>query len=356
MGAKELQNLLVTPGAAIGDVMRCIDANARGIALLVDSERRLLAAITDGDIRRAILGGLDLSAPVSELISTKENISPVGPITARAGTDDSTLLELMQRHSVRHIPLLDHDGSVVGLARLEELLQGPLPLKAVVMAGGFGKRLHPLTESTPKPLLNVGDRSLLQRTVKQLRDANIHRVSITTHFLGDQIRERLGDGRELGISIEYLSEDRPLGTAGALGLLDVPTEPILVINGDILTRLNFNAMLHFHEDYAAAMTVAIKQYEMEVPYGVVEVEGATVTRLSEKPKQKFFVIAGIYLLDPQVWSYLPRGEFCDMPDLINSLLAAGKKVVSFPISEYWLDIGRLDDYERAQADVANGAC
>jgi len=351
---EELLDLLAKPDQTIREVMQCIDRNARGIALVVDDQDHLLYAVTDGDIRRAILRGMDLSCPVQDLISEKESLTPAGPVTADIGTTESALLDLMQRHGLRHIPLLNEERCVVGLARLEDLVKAPLPLRAVVMAGGFGKRLHPLTENTPKPLLNVGDRSLLQRTVKQLKDSNIHRVSITTHFLADRIKERLGDGAELGMTIDYVSEDRPLGTAGALGLMDVPKEPILVINGDILTRLNFSAMLHFHQDYDAAMTVAIKQYEMEVPYGVVEVDGARIQSLSEKPKTRFFVIAGIYLLSPEAWTYLRRGEFCDMPDLINRLLAAGRNVVSFPISEYWLDIGQLDDYERAQADVANG--
>lgn len=349
-----IDNLLVGPDWTIRQLIQCVDSNACGITLVVDQERRLLATVTDGDIRRAILQGLDLSGSIQELLAQKDPGPASGPITAPVGTDAAALLELMQRYTVRHIPLLDGGARVVGLSRLEDLIEGPLPVRAVVMAGGYGKRLHPLTEDMPKPLLPIGDRPLLQRLVEQLRDSGIHRVSITTHFLSERIRERFGDGSQFGVAVDYVCEDRPLGTAGALGLLDPPKEPILVINGDILTRLDFRAMLAFHQEYGAAMTVAIKQCALQVPYGVVEVQGASIVRLSEKPAAQFLAVGGIYLLSPEIWQYLPRGEFCAMPDLINRLLADQCKVISFPVSEYWLDIGCLDDYERAQADVENG--
>lgn len=348
-----IDNLLVEPDWTIRRLIQRVDENARGIALVVNRERRLLATITDGDIRRAILHGLDLSGSTQELLAHKESGPASSPITAPVGTDDAALLELMQRHSVRHIPLLDGEGRVVGLSRIEDLVGSP-KLNAVIMAGGFGTRLQPLTHETPKPILPVGDRSLLERILAQLRDSGIHRVNIATHFLADRVKEHVGDGSRLGVAVEYLSEDRPLGTAGALGLLEVPNEPVLVINGDILTRTDFRAMLHFHQDYWAVMTVGIKQYSVKVPFGVVQVRGADVTGLEEKPVAQFFVVAGIYLLSPEVWAYLRRGEHCDMPDLIARLVAEGRKVVSFPINEYWLDVGCPDDYQRAQSDVADG--
>jgi len=346
---------LVTSRDSIRNTMTVIDESAKGIALVVDGEQRLLSTVTDGDIRRAVLQGLDLESTIQELIARKEPEPAIadGPITAPAGTDDGALLDLMRRHSVRHIPLLDGDGRIVGLSRIEDLVESP-KLNAVVMAGGFGTRLRPLTHDTPKPMLPVGDRSLLERILGQLRDSGIHRVNIATHFLADRVKEHVGDGSKLGVSVEYLSEDRPLGTAGALGLLEAPDEPVLVINGDILTRTDFRAMLHFHQDYKAAMTVGIKQYSVKVPFGVVQVRGAEIAGLEEKPVAQFFVVAGIYLLSPEVWKFLPRGEHCDMPDLIRRLVGEGQKVVSFPINEYWLDVGCPDDYQQAQSDVADG--
>ena len=350
-----VEKLLVGPDWTIRRLILCVEANAHGIALVVDGEQRLLSTVTDGDIRRAVLQGLALEATIQELIARKEPEPTIaaGPITAPDGTDDAALLDLMRRHSVRHIPLLDGNGRVVGLSRIEDLVESP-KLNAVVMAGGFGTRLRPLTHETPKPILPVGDRSLLERILGQLRDAGIHRVNIATHFLADRVKEHVGDGSRLGLAVEYLSEDRPLGTAGALGLLEAPDEPVLVINGDILTRTDFRAMLHFHQDYKAVMTVGIKQYSVKVPFGVVQVRGAEIAGLEEKPVAQFFVVAGIYLLSPEVWKYLPRGEHCDMPDLIRRLVGEGQKVVSFPINEYWLDVGCPDDYQQAQSDVADG--
>ena len=350
-----VEKVLVGPDWTIRRLIQCVEGNACGIALVVDGERRLLATVTDGDIRRAVLQGLDLEASIQDLLAHKEPAPTItdGPITAAVGTGEDALLDLMRRHSVRHVPLLDGDRRVVGLSRIEDLVESPT-LNAVVMAGGFGTRLRPLTHETPKPILPVGDRSILERILGQLRDAGIHRVNIATHFLADRVKEHVGDGSRMGIEIEYVSEDLPLGTAGALGLLEAPDEPVLVINGDILTRTDFRAMLHFHQDYKAAMTVGIKQYSVKVPFGVVQVRGADVTGLEEKPVAQFFVVAGIYLLSPEVWTYLPRGEHFDMPDLIARLVGAGQKVVSFPINEYWLDVGCPDDYQRAQSDVADG--
>lgn len=338
----------LSPGDSLLTAMEVINRTTLGIALVVDDRDRLLGTVVDGDIRRAVLRGVSLQSPV-------ESAMKVSPVTAEADQMPEAYLNLMLIQEVLQLPIVGKTGNVVGLVLLRDL-QAELAsgLKAVIMAGGLGTRLRPLTDATPKPMLPVGDRSLLERILGQLRDAGIHRVNIATHFLADRVKEHVGDGNRLGVAVEYLSEDRPLGTAGALGLLELPNEPVLVINGDILTRTDFRAMMHFHQDYKAAMTVGIKQYSVKVPFGVVQVRGVDVTGLEEKPVAQFFVVAGIYLLSPEVWNYLPRGEHCDMPDLIARLIADGRKVVSFPINEYWLDVGSPDDYQRAQSDVADG--
>jgi NDP-sugar pyrophosphorylase family protein len=224
-------------------------------------------------------------------------------------------------------------------------------LSAVIMAGGYGTRLRPLTDDMPKPMLPVGDRPLLERTVRRLREAGIQDVRVTTHYLGDRIASHFGDGKAFGVDITYLNEDRPLGTAGALALVNRPAGPLLVMNGDILTNLNFHALLAFHREHRADATVAVRKYDLTVPYGVVECEGTQVKALQEKPTERFLVNAGIYLLEPTVLGCIPPGERFDMTELIQVLLQQGRTVVSFPIVEYWLDIGRAEDYERAQSDV-----
>lgn len=351
----DFESALMEPDCSLRELMDRMGTSSLGIILIVDGDRRLLATVTDGDVRRAILAGIDLQAPARDLLKTHvPGPDPGGPITAPLGSDSATLIHRMQKYFIRHIPLLDAEGRVAGLARLEDLVGGPEPMRAVVMAGGLGKRLRPLTETTPKPLLPVGEQPLISRLVEGLRDAGIERVSVTTHFLSERVQQLLGDGSSLGVSIDYVPEDKPLGTAGSLSLMQRPQEPTLVINGDILTRLNFRAMGDFHRDYGADMTVAVSQYDVQVPYGVVECEGANLLRLVEKPTMQFFVVAGIYLLEPTVWDYLVAGELCQMPELIERLVAAGRKVVQFPVSEYWLDIGSLEHYQQAQEDALRG--
>jgi dTDP-glucose pyrophosphorylase/CBS domain-containing protein len=349
-----VEPLLTAPDASIRGVIACIDAGGRGIALVVDAECRLLGTITDGDIRRAMLAALDLGLPVTELLRHKA-AEYRQPYTAPVGSPREHLLKLMHEHVIHQVPLLDAAGRVVGLATLDELLPDlDLPLQAVVMAGGFGSRLAPLTDHTPKPMLPVGGKPVMEHIIGQLSQAGIRQVNVTTHYLPEAIQEHFGDGGDFGVSIQYVNEDRPLGTAGALGLMDKPTQPLLVINGDILTQLDVRAMLAFHREHAADMTVGVRHYEFQVPYGVVESDGVDVKALTEKPEFGFFVNAGVYLIEPAVHARIPPGEFFNMTDLIQRLLTAGRPVVSFPIREYWLDIGQHEDYQRAERDFMEG--
>jgi len=260
----------------------------------------------------------------------------------------------MQEESIRHVPLLDGEDRVVDVACMSELLeQRKLPLSAVVMAGGHGIRLRPLTEDVPKPMLQVGDRPLLERIIEQLSHAGIRRINIAVRYQSEQISNHFGDGQDFGVELNYINEDRPLGTAGALGLMKSPQEPILVINGDILTQMDFRAMLVYHQECEADLTVAVRKYDLKVPYGVIESDGAFVQDLVEKPSLSFFVNAGIYLLEPSAYDYVPDGQRFDMTDLIQRLLEGQRPVASFPIVEYWLDIGQPADYAQAQEDVEN---
>lgn len=344
----------IRPDCSIRETIRCIDRSARiGIALLVDEQGRLLNTITDGDVRRGVLAGISLDAPVKELLPIKARTPHPTALTAPASTDNATLLKMMEEQGLRQIPLMDTDGRVVDIAVLRDLLpQVTLPMQAVIMAGGKGTRLRPLTENCPKPMLPVGGRPLLELTIEKLQQAGIHQVNLSMNYQSEKIIQHFGDGKNFGIELNYLTEDRPLGTAGALGLMKRPEKPVLVVNGDVLTEVDFKAMLDYHQEHHAELTVGVRQYGLKVPYGVVDCIGSNVSRLREKPEIAFLVNAGIYLLEPVVYDYIPSGEKLDMTDLIQRLLDAKRPVVSFPIMEYWLDVGQHTDYEQAQRDAA----
>jgi len=348
----KLQSLFISPDQSIRVAMNCIDRGSCGIALVVDLERRLLGTITDGDVRRAVLAGTDLESPISVILVKKISTQYPKPVTARPETDRKALMALMHEHVLRQIPILDNDGKVVDIVMLDDLIPTQdLQLQAVIMAGGLGTRLRPFTDDLPKPMLPVGGKPLMELMIEQLRQVGIRRVNVTTHYKPEIISNHFGDGSSFGVELNYVNEDTPLGTGGALGLIDVPAEPMLVINGDILTQVDFRAMLAYHQENRADMTVAVRQYDIKVPYGVVECEGSRVCTLKEKPQMHFLVNAGVYLLEPSVYEFIPNGEHFNMTDLIQWLLDSDRIVVSFPIFEYWLDIGQLTDYEQAQNDV-----
>ena len=237
---------------------------------------------------------------------------------------------MMTERDIRHIPLLNEGDQVVDVALLSELVKEyELPLRAIVMAGGYGTRLRPLTDDLPKPMLPIGDRPLLEIIVNGLREAGIRQVNVATHYKGEMIAEHFKDGQDFGVDIRYVHEDQPLGTAGALSLLEESDEPLLVINGDILTRVDFHAMLNFHREHNADLTVAVRQYEFRVPYGVIDTDGTAVKGISEKPLFRQFINAGIYLLNPSIRRLIPNGQHYDIPDLIQQLLKENRPVVCF---------------------------
>jgi dTDP-glucose pyrophosphorylase/CBS domain-containing protein len=354
---EDLPPYLAAPDATLRTVTELIDRNAQGIALICDSERHLIGTITDGDLRRAILSGTSPEEPVRALLERKarEDKMYPAPITALAGTSPGDLIHLMNERSIRHLPIIDADRRVVGLALLSELVREyELPLRAVVMAGGLGTRLRPLTERTPKPMLPVGGRPILEHILEQLRASGINRVNVTTHFHPDVITEHFGDGRDFGVDLTYVPEDEPLGTAGGLGQLFPEDQPLLVMNGDILTGVDFRAMLDFHREHAAEMTLAVREEEIQLPFGVVETRDFHVARIDEKPSIRRFVNAGIYLFEPSVRTYIPAGEAMDIPHLVECLIVDGRRVVSFPVHEYWLDVGQPHTYEQAERDYEAG--
>lgn len=346
--ARRLDSVIVDPELPIAAAIDQLDRAGTGALLLCTERRRIAGLLSDGDVRRALLRDLPLTDPV-------RTIAIAQPVTAPAGTLMPEALDIMVAHDVDQLPLVDPDGCVVEFVLRKDIAVDARPeLSAVIMAGGFGKRLMPLTESVPKPMLPVGDRPVLERTVRQLRRAGIRDVSMTTHYLGDHIEEHFGDGSAFGVNIDYANEDQPLGTAGGLRLLDRPAGPFVVINGDILTGVPFDKMLEYHAAHRAELTVGVRRYVIDVPFGVVENDGFRVSELREKPSLTFFINAGIYLLEPSAWERIPEGVHFDMTDLIRVLVDEDRVVASFPIIEYWLDIGRPEDYQRAQDELASG--
>jgi len=334
---RSLQDMLVAPTATIRDAVARI------------------GTITDGDVRRGMLAGIGMLEPARALVDRQARPTETHPLTAPADTSDEALLHLMNETGIRQIPLLDADGRVVDLALLRDLARDyEQPLRAMIMAGGRGQRLRPLTAETPKPMLPIGDKPLMERVIDGLRAAGIHKVNVTTHFQPEKITDYFGTGRDFGVELNYVNEDEPLGTAGAIGLLDDFDETLLLINGDVLTGIDFQAMHDFHRAHGADLTVAVRRHEMTVPYGVIDSDGVYVQAVREKPTYTVFVNAGVYLIEPSVRRHVPRNVRLDMTDLIERVVAADGTVVSFPIREYWRDVGRHDDYDEAQRDAQNG--
>jgi dTDP-glucose pyrophosphorylase/CBS domain-containing protein len=347
--ASELLDMVtLLPSASVAEAITRLDKAGTGALVLCTADRLLLGLLTDGDIRRAILRGKSLE-------TSCEDIASLEPLTINSSICTKEALELMVKNDINHLPVVDDSGRVIRFLLRRNLAQrGTADLSAVIMAGGYGKRLLPLTEQVPKPMLPVGDKPILERTIQQLRRSGIREISLTTHYLPESIVQYFGDGSSFGVRLNYLNEDYPLGTAGGLKLMKRTHNPFLVINGDIITGVPFQEMLNFHRKHHALLTVGVRKYEVAVPFGVVDLEEVRVNHIREKPSFNFFINAGTYLLEPEVCDFIPSGQRFDMTELIQRLIEAGKVVVSFPIMEYWLDVGRQEDYAKAQDDIRNG--
>jgi dTDP-glucose pyrophosphorylase len=343
------QNLCVPPGTSIRLTLEAITKNGRQVALVTDADDRLLGIVTDGDVRKALLRGASLDAPVGQ------NMNPA-PITGRAGLTRSAATELMRARAIRHLPLVDAVGRLADVIFLDDVLaRVPLPAAAVIMAGGMGTRLRPLTEETPKPLLRVGGRPLIEILIERLERSGIGHVLVAVHHKSGMIREALGDGSRFGVRLSYVDEPERLGTIGALTLIRPrPAEPFFVINADILTKCDFRAMWEFHRAEGARMTVGVSLHQVDIPYGEFTLHGTRISRVEEKPRKEFPVNAGIYLLDPSLTDLIPPGQYFDATDLIRACLERDLPVSAYLIREYWLDVGRHEDLRRADRDVAEG--
>lgn len=343
----DVKRFIVQEDASLHEVLEVIDSGAWQIALVADDEGRLMATVTDGDIRRGILRGVGMNAPVSEVMNRN-------PKTVLEGASVIASQRMMREHDLNHIPVVDQDGYLVSLALRNGMTEAePRSTHVVLMAGGLGMRLRPLTKTLPKPMIPIGDKPLLERIVTQFRDQGFSQFTLSLNYLGHLIRDHFGDGSALGVTISYVEESQRMGTGGALSLLESrPDQSFVVMNGDILTTTSFGTMMDFHAETGSAVSICAREFNMQVPYGVLNTEDTTLVSMQEKPVLTHLVNAGIYALSPLVFEYINEGEPLDMPDLVARVQAAGHKVSVFPVREYWMDIGRIEDLNRARIEYA----
>jgi len=332
--------IALSPDATIREALSIIDMNR--IVLVFDKNQRLLGTITDGDIRRALLKGMDLDGSI-------ENVYHRNPITCSVNDSRETLLRVAVEHEIYQIPLVDENGKVVAVEVIEDLLRpGIHPNHVIIMAGGLGSRLRPLTETTPKPLLKVDNKPILEKIIVDFVRQGFRNITLCVNYKAEMIEEYFGDGSRFNANISYLKEEKRMGTAGALSALKSKVrEPLIVMNGDILTNLDFTELLKFHTIQNAVATMGVREYEIQVPYGVVNVEGTRITSIDEKPLHTFYISSGIYILDPEALEFIPESCFYDMPELFDTLIRNHRHCVPYPIREYWLDIGNINDFQRA---------
>ncbi len=342
---KKWQQWILGESSKIVDVLTVLEQSGSGVCFIVDGNNKLLGTVSDGDIRRALLDHASLETEVTKVMNH-------APRVCHLSDSPEQRRQILEKNRLLHLPVLEN-GILVDVSSLYELVDNrKYPNAVFLMAGGFGTRLRPLTENCPKPLLKIGDKPILETTLRRFIESGFYNFYISTHYLPDMIREHFGDGSKWGVSIEYVHEDDPLGTAGALGLLppEAAEHPVLMINGDILTKVNFASLLEFHQQSKAHVTMCVRKYDFQVPYGVVEAKDGFISQIVEKPVHEFFVNAGIYVLNGDIVSSVTCGDKIDMPTLVEGLIEEPAGVSMYPVHEYWLDIGRMADFERAQKE------
>ena len=343
-----LKDFLISENVSIKKALEVIDNGSMRIAIVVDNSNRLLGIINDGDIRRALLKGYSLNTSIIDVYQRNPSVCKI--------TDTKEhIIKTAIINKVYQIPIINESNIVVYIEDLATLLSGKTRKnKVVIMAGGLGTRLKPLTDDIPKPLLKVGSKPILETIIENFANYGFKEIVISVNYKANMIKEYFKDGSDFGVKISYLEEDKRLGTAGALSLIkEEIKEPFFVMNGDLLTNINFEHLLNFHLSGNSIATMCVREYEYQIPYGVIQIEKDEIKAIEEKPINKFFVNAGIYLLSNKVLDYIPKDTFYDMPTLFQKLINEELKILSFPIHEYWLDIGRIVDYERANDEYFN---
>lgn len=341
----KLQNIVVSSANTIIETMKLIDQSTLQFSVVVDDENRILGTVTDGDIRRGILKGMPLESPISEVMNRN-------PIYEYEGKDKIYYKQIMEIKKLKQLPIVDDEKRLLYVVFSDELVEVSYKENTVIlMAGGLGTRLRPLTNSTPKPMLHVGNKPILETIIESFKNHGFNNFILSVNYKKEQIKDYFQDGSNFGVHISYIDETKRLGTAGALSLLkDKPDHPFFVMNGDLLTNVNYEQLLEFHKDTDTLATMCVREYEYQIPYGVIETKGHKLTSIQEKPIHHSFVNAGIYVLDPEALSFVPKNTFFDMPDLFNCIIESQRAASVFPVREYWMDIGKMSDFEKANVD------
>jgi dTDP-glucose pyrophosphorylase len=339
------KNSILHSSNTLLETIQKIDSSPIQFMLVVNSEGRLEGVITDGDIRRAILKGIGLDSKIDGIMNRN-------PKTVPKNTSKDEILAMMRRHVLHHLPVLDEDGKIFDLITLDDLIGAAEKSNVVVlMAGGLGKRLRPLTDEMPKPLLPLGGKPILENILLSFYEQGFRKFYFSINYKGNMICDYFGNGEKWGVDIQYLHEDKILGTAGALSLIpEKPVEPFIVMNGDIISKIRFEDLILFHNSQKAISTMAVRGYDFQIPYGVVNIENHKVVSIEEKPVHKLFVNAGIYVLSPETIDHIPKDTYFDMPSLFERLISEKYNTAAYPFKEYWLDVGRLEELERAQRE------
>jgi dTDP-glucose pyrophosphorylase len=347
MNKKECHPTVLRGDETLQEAIACLKDAPWGVAVINDDEGRFVNSISDFDIRLAILQRWSLTEPVTVALARR-------PATVAVSDSDEVVLGVLESRRLRALPVLDDRGIAVGMRSIDEFSVGEPQPSAVIMAGGRGQRLRPLTDNVPKPLLRVGGESIIGRIIHGLTRAGINDVHLAVNYKAQSFHQRLGDGEAWGVTLHYVHEEKELGTGGALSLIEPPGGPLIVTNGDIVTSIDFGRLLDFHRRQGAAITVGGVDHVSHVPYGVLETVNHHLISIQEKPDRRELCNAGIYVLEPHVLRYLTPGAHANMPDLIADALADGAAVSVFPIFEKWFDIGSPAEFERILKQFATG--
>jgi dTDP-glucose pyrophosphorylase len=342
---KTIDKIILRPDATIREALEIIDYGSMHIALVTDNDRKLLGTISDGDIRRALLKGKRIEDKISDTYNPN-------PIAFTINEPRETMIRIASSHRIFQIPVVDENGKLIGIEEITEYLKvQPYDNPVIIMAGGTGSRLQQLTKDIPKPLLMLGDKSLLDTIIQNFSMYGFNHFILSVNYKSEMIKDHFKNGDQLGVQIDYIQEKEKMGTAGSLSLLKTkPLKPFFVMNGDILTNINLEQLLNYHLLNKADATIAVREINYEIPYGVIHHEDKKIVQIKEKPAQNLFINAGIYLLNPSCLDHLPSDKYIDMPDFLNSLIQSGMNIISFPLREYWLDIGKMDDFNKARTD------